>query len=562
MLSSLKLKTLINLYGAFLLLAMVGIGGFALYQIQQLGSRTAVLVEEDVPITLAMEDLLNLYQRQETLYQQAFAYAWKDNYSSEADVNAAYQSFSEVNEQYFRRLDEFEALLNTCLASAGDGERGQLCQSMLEQVPDLKTGHAAYLEQAEKVMAQLRDLEPKQADYMSNRAQAEVDLMKEQLKAMETLGMQAVTSASTAVRSAQNWTQQVVLSVIVAILVLSLILSWVILRHFAHSIHRAVYLTEELATGDLTRTRVVTTKGRSEVGQVIRGIVGMVERIRDVIRQIDQLAIDNDQAVQRLSDVTDSLRRSSDHQNDAVTTIDQSLASANDIVGQSTDLTHRLVHSMDAAYTTAGELAETGRTASDIIEHAQTDVNQAQTRILELDETCHNIESIIEVIQGISEQTNLLALNAAIEAARAGEQGRGFAVVADEVRSLAQRTRASTEEIEGMITTLMTKVRAAVDGIQRGQQQIQQASTHMTSMSDQLVTMREGSNTLRGDVDAIEQATESLVSVFEQMRSISATVGSASQQVGEDAKACYHAGQQIAGSASRLREQVSVFKVE
>jgi len=562
MLSSLKLKTLINLYGAFLLLAMVGIGGFALYQIQQLGGRTAVLVEEDVPITLAMENLLNLYQRQETLYQQAFAYAWKDNYSSEADVNATYQSFIEVNEQYVRRLDEFEGLLNTCIATAGGGERGQLCQSMLEQVPDLQTGHAAYLEQAEKVMVLLRDLEPKRADYMSNRAQAEVDLMKEQLKAMETLGMQAVTSASTAVRSAQNWTQQVVLSVIVAILVLSLILSWVILRHFAHSIHRAVYLTEELATGDLTRTRVVTTKGRSEVGQVIRGIVGMVERIRDVIRQIDQLAIDNDQAVQRLSDVTDSLRRSSDHQNDAVGTIDQSLASANDIVGQSTDLTHRLVQSMDAAYTTAGELADTGRTAGDIIEHAQADVNQAQTRILELDDTCHNIESIIEVIQGISEQTNLLALNAAIEAARAGEQGRGFAVVADEVRSLAQRTRASTEEIEGMITTLMTKVRAAVDGIQRGQQQIQQASTHMTSMSDQLVTMREGSNTLRGDVDAIEKATESLVSVFEQMRSISATVGSASQQVGEDAKACYHAGQQIAGSASRLREQVSVFKVE
>lgn len=144
--------------------------------------------------------------------------------------------------------------------------------------------------------------------------------------------------------------------------------------------------------------------------------------------------------------------------------INEMSATANDMSGHTQSASDAAMEAQDA---TAAGMETVGKTV-DAIQHLATQLNKASSVISELEEHGKRIGAVSDVIQGIAEQTNLLALNAAIEAARAGEQGRGFAVVADEVRALAQRTQESTSEIQDVISQIQNGTQQAVDAMARG----------------------------------------------------------------------------------------------
>ncbi len=198
----------------------------------------------------------------------------------------------------------------------------------------------------------------------------------------------------------------------------------------------------------------------------------------------------------------------------------QQASEAADQVGSETREGHQLVgESRSAVLRLANELAR----ATEVILHLESHSTE--------------ISTVLEVIRGIADQTNLLALNAAIEAARAGEQGRGFAVVADEVRGLAQRTQQSTNEIQRMISNLQDGARNAVEVMQHSSQQaedsvqqVQQAAdalagisqrvSRITAMSQQIASAVEEQSSVSEDISrnivSIRNACEALVSVGQQ----------------------------------------------
>lgn len=190
---------------------------------------------------------------------------------------------------------------------------------------------------------------------------------------------------------------------------------------------------------------------------------------------------------------------------------------------------------------------------------AQEVENSAQV-ISRLSEDSTQIGSVLDVIRGIAEQTNLLALNAAIEAARAGEQGRGFAVVADEVRTLASRTQASTLEIQSMIERLQTDASNAVKAMQQGQVQAQQGLSQAAQAENALQTISQSVTRINDMNIQIATAAEEQSSVAEEINRNIVNISQSADATAEGAKQTASAGDELAKLAARLQNLVGQFK--
>ncbi|MBC8982352.1 methyl-accepting chemotaxis protein [Pseudomonas lurida] len=247
----------------------------------------------------------------------------------------------------------------------------------------------------------------------------------------------------------------------------AIILGLIVTRMITRPIYEAVQSASRVASGDLTH--VIVAGGKDETGQLLRALADMQGSLRGTVQQIadasDQLA----SAAEELTVVTEDSTRGLLRQNDE---IQQAATAVNEMTAAVEEVARNAASTSQVSSQTADDAIKGQR-------QVQQAVNAMNTMAVEINDSTHRVESlagqirditkVLDVIRGIAEQTNLLALNAAIEAARAGEQGRGFAVVADEVRALAHRTQASTGEIESMIALVRTGADEAVQAMSKSQ---------------------------------------------------------------------------------------------
>ncbi|ARU86978.1 chemotaxis protein [Pseudomonas sp. M30-35] len=318
---------------------------------------------------------------------------------------------------------------------------------------------------------------------------------------------------------------------------------------------------DDIAAGEGDLTRRLPINGDDELGQLagsfnrfVEKIHGMVSQMVDVTGQLTELVGQVSAQAQRSEDAMERQR----HETDQVATAINEMSAAAQEVAQSAQGAAEAAQKTD----TEGQAAK--KVVDGSIERIHTLVQDIRDSGVSLDTLQKDVTSIVgvlDVIRSIAEQTNLLALNAAIEAARAGEAGRGFAVVADEVRALASRTQQSTQEIQGMIDRLQKGTQAAVTSMQRSsdagdvtREQANHAGTSLDAIAQLIGTI----NAMNAQ---IASAAEEQTAVAEEINRSVHKIAVAVDSVADETQQGAHTARNLAGLGDRLGSLVGQFRI-
>ncbi|WP_131108850.1 methyl-accepting chemotaxis protein [Pseudomonas sp. Sample_10] len=294
-------------------------------------------------------------------------------------------------------------------------------------------------------------------------------------------------------------------------LLVGLIAAWAITRLIVEPLRSVIRVAQQIASGDLSGTVEVTR--RDEIGQLMHAMqqmgAGLSQIVSGLQAGIEQLA----SSAQSLSAVTEQTNLEVSSQKEET---EQVATAMNQMTATVHDVARNAEEAAQAAQTADGKV-ESGqqvvRQSMVRIEQLADSANSASSSIESLSAEIQNIGTVLSVIKSVAEQTNLLALNAAIEAARAGEQGRGFAVVADEVRALAKRTQQSTEEIERLVSALRAAAQTSVQQIQSSGELVKLA------VSDALQT-ESALGSIAAAVSLIQQMNQQIAAAAEEQSSV------------------------------------------
>ena len=333
-----------------------------------------------------------------------------------------------------------------------------------------------------------------------------------------------------------------------------------IIRKIAGSLNElenAMYQIQ--SSNDLSR-RVAVTSG-DEIGLIGQSFNKMIQNFQQIIQQVISNSSEVMEAAQKLTESSQRVANSSRSQSDATVSmaaaVEEMKTSINHVANSSQE-TNDIARKSGELSTQGGVVvhsaaAEMGRIAES--------VNQSSQFIMKLGEDSNKISAIVNVIKEIADQTNLLALNAAIEAARAGEQGRGFAVVADEVRKLAERTARSTEEITGMIGSIQAGTNQAVASMQVGSARVTEGVTMATRAGE---SMRQISNGAEQVIAAVSDISSALSEQSTASNHVSQNVEKIARMTEENSVVANEIASEsirLEGMASTLEKAVSRFKV-
>ncbi|MBV4486256.1 methyl-accepting chemotaxis protein [Pseudomonas sp. SWRI153] len=412
-------------------------------------------------------------------------------------------------------------------------------ESLPTRVPEQ---HIANLQQAtdslkayRAAVAQFRDSQVKNAAALAHMS-AQGDILIAVSKKL--------TESQTVVRDTDAARAKNLLLIATALaLAFGLIAAWAITRQIIIPLTQTLKVAERVAAGDLTHNLV--SLRRDELGQLQRSMQSMTQGLRELIGGISDGVTQIASAAEELSAVTE--QTSAGVNNQKIET-DQVATAMNEMAATVQEVARNAEEASEAAVAADQQAREGDKVVGEAIaqiERLAIEVGHSTEAMGELKRESDKIGSVLDVIKSVAQQTNLLALNAAIEAARAGEAGRGFAVVADEVRSLAQRTQKSTEEIEELIV-----------GLQNGTQQVATIMDNSRSLTDSSVelTRRAGGSleSITRTVSAIQAMNQQIAAAAEQQSAVAEEINRSVLNVRDVSDQTSAASEETAASSMEL----------
>lgn len=337
--------------------------------------------------------------------------------------------------------------------------------------------------------------------------------------------------------------------------------SWLVISSIMRNVHGVINSLQAIAVGDGDLTRRVSVEANDEIGVMIALFNSFLDKLQRTIRLIVEAASPLEHMSKELYRLTQGAQENSSSQQTHTDSISRDIQTI-------TSSIQEVAHRSRLASDEAGAASKQADAARQSIGSLSSSVNDLGASVMSAVEAMQHLEhetqqvgSVLTVIRDIAEQTNLLALNAAIEAARAGEQGRGFAVVADEVRNLAQKTATSTDEIQQIIQRLQNSANGVLDVMTVNGEKAQgsiERSQQATRMLDVIAKAVAQINELNAD---IAQFTQEQIGLSSSIQQETAVLQGDAQATAGSAKATARLGEQLVITGDRLRSATEQFRV-
>lgn len=539
----LGLRVKVALPFAITAVALIVIGLFAVSTVRNLVSDTDNIAETYLP---SVSEILNgdrdLYQAM--VAQMAFVDAQFNNEEGENYL----ASFDENAGQALERFNQAVARLEG--TGVSDVARG------------FDTAYERWLSSAQRVLQLAETGDPEQARSL---AASETNELFDNLRNyFDEVGAhadaQAQIRAGEASSEGQSSSVTILLITVVAILI-SIGLFAVFLKMIIASISALRDQLDNIAQGEGDLTQRIPVEMDDDLGKLAKSFNLVLENLQSMIGSIQQLT-------RELGTGASDLARAAKDNNDGVTRQTDSISMVATAINEMQSAIEEVAGNASRAAEITREAEEKGkngariiRSSSEQVHRLAAQISKAVEVIRKLSDDSDNITSVLDVIRGIAEQTNLLALNAAIEAARAGEQGRGFAVVADEVRTLAQRTGQSTEDIQTMITTLQTGVADIVSVMETGSKEASETEKLANDAESELKAILEAMANIADVNTSVASATEEQTQVVDEINRSITEINDLATESANRSRDIDGISESLEGYARELESQTGRFRV-
>lgn len=351
---------------------------------------------------------------------------------------------------------------------------------------------------------------------------------------------------------------EVVIAVIATALVVLFLI--VLVRSIVRPISQLDAMVHNLASAEGDLSKDIRLDTHAELISLSEGFSSFIQKLRAMVNQLKQMGEAARQSSIEGKRVSQETMQAT---NDQLSEIDMVVTATNEMSSTASEVSKVAVDVADNAMRAKDTVLESQKSLSvavSVVDSMTMDMQKANQSILTVASSTEDINRILDVIRAIAEQTNLLALNAAIEAARAGEQGRGFAVVADEVRSLASKTQASTEEINNMIQHLTTGVSQAVEVINSGSSKAQTAREETQGSYNSLASVVQDITSIADHIAQVATAAEEQSAVSEEVSRNLTTIGDAARVLAELAERSNQSSDELEAQLRILDSQLASLK--
>ncbi len=543
MLRNLGFKTKIILPFAIMLLAFILVGGLSVTTSRSLVSDTDFIADNLLP---SVSEVLNADR---DLYQALVAHM--------AYINAA-----EAGEDGAGPLADFQENAEQALTRMEDARQ----KLGLEPSSPLLAGfERAFNAWRTSAAASMALAERGDADAARTRLNNETrELFGNLRDYYDKVGAHADEQAASMARAASAQAQQSTTATLVVTLVaiaLSGFIFLLALKLVSRSIDLLRQRLDDIAQGEGDLTRRIPVESNDELGRLAQSFNRVLENLQAMIATIQQLS-------NQLADGSRQLDRAATDNRDGVSRQTDAIAMVATAINEMQSAIEEVAGNAATAADVTQRARQNGEQGARIIQDSSTQVHRLAAEIAravevvrKLSQDSANITSVLDVIRGIAEQTNLLALNAAIEAARAGEQGRGFAVVADEVRTLAQRTQKSTQDIDEMITALQSGVAEAVKVMESGSKEATATEKLATDAESELKAILTAMNDINDVNTSVASATEEQTQVVDEINQNVTQINDLALEGVSRSTGIKEISESLADYADQLNQQAGRFRV-